>query len=131
MLKLYNLHSLTAQHFQYSGYSVPSNKCVSYMSSCSNSIFFCISVNNCSTSIFHAIFEIIVSLSYMLVKRKCSSNTSCFNMTYLMINAAATFLTLGHFSNATTVSKLPNNPITMMKPVTTAANVRRPGENLQ
>lgn len=50
---------------------------------------------------------------------------------HLMMKAAATFLTLGHLRSATTVSKLPNRPITMMKPVMTAAKVRRPGENLK
>lgn len=47
------------------------------------------------------------------------------------MKAAATFLTLGHFSNATTVRRLPNNPTSIMVPVTTAANVSNPGENLE
>lgn len=51
--------------------------------------------------------------------------------TYLIMNAAATFLTLGHLRSATTVRRLPRRPTTIMIPVTTAANVRRVGENLE
>lgn len=52
-------------------------------------------------------------------------------ITDLIMNAAATFLTFGHFKRATTVRRLPNKPMTIMIPVTMAAKVSSVGENLK
>lgn len=48
-----------------------------------------------------------------------------------MINAAATFLTLGHLQSATIVSRLPQIPTIIIRIVITAANVRRGRANLK
>lgn len=50
---------------------------------------------------------------------------------YLIINAAATFLTFGHLHSATIVSRLPHMPTTIIRIVITAANVRSGRENLK
>lgn len=51
--------------------------------------------------------------------------------THLMIKAAATLRTLGHFSRATTVNRLPHMPTIIMRKVMTAANVKSDCEKLQ
>lgn len=48
-----------------------------------------------------------------------------------MIKAAATLRTLGHFSRATTVNRLPHMPTIIMRKVMTAANVKSDCEKLQ
>lgn len=48
-----------------------------------------------------------------------------------MINAAATFLTLGHLQSATIVNRLPHIPTIIIRIVITAANVRSGRANLQ
>lgn len=53
------------------------------------------------------------------------------NKTYLIMNAAATFRTFGHFNNAITVNKLPQIPTIIIMMVTMAANVSRPRLNLE
>lgn len=50
--------------------------------------------------------------------------------THLIIKAAATFLTLGHLTNANIVSKLPNIPTNIISIVETAAKVSKDRENL-
>lgn len=50
---------------------------------------------------------------------------------YLIINAAATFRTFGHFSNAITVNKLPQIPITIIKIVAIAAKLSNGRPNLK
>ncbi len=48
-----------------------------------------------------------------------------------MINAAATFLTLGHLQSATIVNKFPHIPTIIIRIVITAANVRSGRANLK
>lgn len=50
---------------------------------------------------------------------------------YLIIKAAATFRTLGHFSRATTVNAFPKIPTIMMAMVKTAAMVNSHRGNLK
>lgn len=49
---------------------------------------------------------------------------------YLIMNAAATFRTFGHFNNAITVNKLPQIPTIIIRPVNMAANVSNVRLNL-
>lgn len=50
---------------------------------------------------------------------------------YLMINAAATFRTFGHFSNATTVNEFPQIPTIIINMVAAAAKFNNGRPNLQ
>lgn len=49
---------------------------------------------------------------------------------YLIIKAAATFRTFGHFSSATIVNRFPQMPTTIINIVMTAANVSKGRANL-
>lgn len=53
------------------------------------------------------------------------------NEIYLIIKAAATFLTLGHFNSAIMVSKFPQIPTIITMMVNVAANVNRGLGNLK
>lgn len=54
-----------------------------------------------------------------------------FNSIYLIINAAATFRTFGHFSNAITVNKFPQIPTIIMSIVAAAAKFSNGRPNLE